>query len=300
MQKFARYAGELRTDSKEMESFSIEQLKKELCNGIICDGHERRNNANWDASHNHVLSWHENHTYYFDSRNGSGRMEINFNSIPTIHPTVRSLSVEVTFQNPLYWVDHSQLYNQLRGKLEGNGFKITGEKTPFVPLSPEMRKKECKELEKEFSSMIREFSEKWGEKALKPRNFPEVAYELKELKRRINETVNKTALDRGEFSFHIQERAHFFSDLFTNNPNGPETIKERIDEIVLRDPALDFGISKMDKRRDVVKMYMKMSEDVRNWLSDYAIIMDAIAGGGQRPTQDQIAYFKYITRTWTK
>jgi hypothetical protein len=56
----------------------------------------------------------------------------------------------------------------------------------------------------------------------------------------------------------------------------------------------------MDKRREAVKMYTKMSEDVRNWLSDYAIILDAIAGGGERPMQDQLAYFKYITRTLNK
>jgi len=299
MQKFARYAGELRTDSKEMESFSIEQLKKELCSGIICDGHERSHNAKWDASHNHVLSWHENHTYYFDSRNGSGRMEINLTSIPTIHPTVRSLSVEVTFQNPLYWVNHPNLYNQLKGKIESNGFSFTTERTPFVSSSPETRKKECKELEKEFSSMIREFSENWGEKALKPRNFPEVAHELKEMKRKIKQIVDNTAIDRGEFSFHIRERVDLLTYLFSDNP-GSKTNSERIDEIVLHNPARDFGISNMDKRREAVKKYTKMSEDVKNWLSDYAIMLDAIAGGGEKPTQDQLAYFKYITRTWNK
>ncbi|QLJ53201.1 MAG: hypothetical protein Sv326_1026 [Candidatus Fermentimicrarchaeum limneticum] len=300
MQKFAnRISGELRTDCREMECSSIEHLKKELCSGIVCDGHERSNYANWDASRNHVLRWHENHTYHFNSRNGGGRMEIHFASTPTVHPTMRSLSVDIAFQNPLYWVNHSQLYNQLRGKLEGNGFKITGEKTPFVSLSPEMRKKRCKELEKEFSSMICKFSEKWGEKALKPRNFLEVAQELKELKRGIKQIVDNTAIDRGEFNSHIQERVDLLTYLFSDRP-GTGTSKERIDEIVLRDPARDFGISNMDKRREAVKRYTKMSEDVRSLLSDYAIIMDAIAGGGERPTQDQLAYFKYITRTWNK
>ena len=138
-----------------------------------------------------------------------------------------------------------------------------------------------------------------GEKAMNPRNFLEVSHELRELKRRVKEIVDNAPLGRGEFRFHIQERADFFSDLFTANPSGG-TLMGRIDEIVLRDPLLDFGLSKMDKRKEVVKMYLKMSTDVRNWLSDYAIIMDAIAGGGERPSQDQLAYFKYITRTWNK
>jgi len=299
MQKTARYiSGELKTDCREMECFSIERLKKELCSGIVCDGHERSNYANWDASRNHVLRWHENHTYHFNSRNGGGRMEIHFASTPTVHPTMRSLSVEITFQNAAYWLNHPQLYNKIKGKLETNGFKFEREQAPFLWKTPEMRKKQCKQLEDELCLALHEFSEKWGEKAMSPRNFPEVSHELRELKRRIKEMVDNTPLDRGEFSFYIQERADFLSDLFTATPSN--SLMGRIDEIVLRDPLLDFGLSGMDKRKAAVKTYLKMSTDVRNWLSDYAVILDAISGGGEKPVAEQRESFKYITRPWNK
>jgi len=145
-------------------------------------------------------------------------------------------------------------------------------------------KDETVKLEKQLSAMIDEFCDKYGEKALNPKDFPEVARELKELKRRIKEAADNTPIEKEVFSFHISQKADLFSDITTANI----PLLKRIERVVVRQPYEDFGVP------------LQMAKDIKNMLCNHVIIMDALTGGGEKPAKDQIKHFLYIARVWNK
>jgi hypothetical protein len=142
--------------------------------------------------------------------------------------------------------------------------------------------------------MIDKFSETWGEKALDPKNFLEVGQELKNLKKKIKEVVENSGMEEGKFNFYMQKSISDFSNL-----SGRQHLKDRVDDIVFRDPLKLFEILD-ESLSEENQLIVEFAKFLKNRISDFAIITDALRGGAYKSVEEQIKDFKFITRTWNK
>lgn len=286
----AKPVGQLTTDCKTFECSDIERLKKDICSSLHCTPHVT---YGADRAGNTITQWRQTYTFDMQHSWSRGAVEIQFLARPTLHPSERSLTINTSFYGRSYWEENQPLYNQLKNVMKLNGFSFVDESVSFKELTKEEREKICKELEKKFCSMVDGFAEKCGEKVLKPSKFPEVTYELTNLKMQIRKLADSAQVDRKELIAHMQEKAGFLSEIFSDNP----LLEKRIDSIILSHP-FELGIADDQK---MISEYggIRMLRDVKNYLSNYSIIMDALQGDPEK-RESQARLFKFVARPWNK
>jgi hypothetical protein len=175
------------------------------------------------------------------------------------------------------------------------------------------------------------FSVKCGEKAKNPRDFSEVAQEMKTMKKEIKEYVDRKAvtrstgggppIEKGALEFYIERKlSKQFDGWQKSNPQlfSKRTLKERIDFCVTIAPSeIDRMINNTPLSEEANKALKKLfnvkdkdaefdvepdktgklgvGQDIKEDIMNFAIILDALAGGADKPVKEQIKDFKYIT-----
>lgn len=174
------------------------------------------------------------------------------------------------------------------------------------------------------------FSVKWGEKAKNPKNFSEVAQEMKTLKRQIKEYVDRkaqpsshreTPIEKGALEFYLQKKLNGrFSrwQPFSPELSSKKTFKEKLDFCISMEPSkIEEIVDKVpldDKTNKALSRLFNVKDKNATWgvepdktgkfyagkkirdeMMNYAIILDALAGGAEKPVKEQLKDFKYIT-----